>query len=210
MTSPRDPALVIASANDHKVREIREILTPLLPGFDLERIVSMADFDVPSPVEDALTFEGNALIKAHVVAESTGLPALADDSGLVVNAMGAAPGIFSARWSGKHGNDRGNLRLLLAQIADLRDEDRGAQFVCAAALVRPGHKSITTEGIMRGVMAREPRGNHGFGYDPAFVAEGQNVTNAELSSEQKNAISHRAKAIREMAPHIAKVLREGV
>lgn len=204
MSRPR-PLLVLASGNEHKVEEIRAILTPSLPGLDLSRIASMTEFGVDSPVEDALTFEGNALLKARAVTAATGLPALADDSGLTVDAMGGAPGIFSARWSGGHGDDAGNLELLLAQVSDLKEEDRGAQFVCAAALALPDGKSVTTEGIMRGVLATQPRGKNGFGYDPAFIADGYRVTNAELSAEEKNQISHRAKAMRDMAPHIAKL-----
>ncbi len=204
--SAGSPALVLATNNDHKLREILEILGPLLPGSDLSRIVTMAEFNVPSPVEDALTFEGNAVLKARAVAEATGLPALADDSGLVVDVMGGAPGIFSARWSGKHGDDRANLNLLLNQIADLKDEDRGAQFVCCAALALPEGSVTTAEGIMRGSMARKVTGRNGFGYDPAFIPEGMTVSSAELTPDQKNAISHRAKAMAAMAPKIAESL----
>lgn len=208
MTTSQQPLLVLASSNEHKVEEIRAILAPSLPDLDLSRIVSMAQFDVSSPVEDALTFEGNALIKAQAVAAATGLPALADDSGLAVDAMGGAPGIFSARWNGNHGDDVGNLKLLLAQISDLKQEDRGAQFVCAAALVLPNGESVTTEGVMRGTLATVPRGKNGFGYDPAFIADGYQVTTAELSAKQKNQISHRAKAMRAMAPHIARLVNQ--
>ncbi len=208
MTTSQEPLLVLASSNEHKVEEIRAILAPSLPDLDLSRIVSMAQFDVSSPVEDALTFEGNALIKAQAVAAATGLPALADDSGLAVDAMGGAPGIFSARWNGNHGDDVGNLKLLLAQISDLKQEDRGAQFVCAAALVLPNGESVTTEGVMRGTLATAPRGKNGFGYDPAFITDGYQVTTAELSAKQKNQISHRAKAMRAMAPHIARLVNQ--
>lgn len=200
------PALVLATNNQHKVEEMRAILAPLLPEVDLSSIVSMSQFDVPSPAEDALTFQANALIKARAVARATGLPALADDSGLAVDAMGGAPGIFSARWSGTHGNDVENRDLLLAQIADLKERDRGAQFVCAAALVLPDGSQFTTEGIMRGRLIYEARGENGFGYDPIFVADGYEVTNSELSPTQKNSISHRAKAMRAIAPRLAQIL----
>ena len=207
MTAPA-PLLVLATANDHKVLEMRQILAPLLPGIDPERIVSMTQFDVPSPVEDAATFQGNAAIKARAVADATGLPALADDSGLSVDAMNGAPGIFSARWAGAHGDDAANLNLLLDQIADLRDADRGAQFVCAAALALPGGAIEAAEGVVRGTLIREPRGTGGFGYDPAFVPDGFEVTSAELTAEQKNAISHRGRALAALAPAIRKALRD--
>ncbi len=200
------PRLVLATTNDHKVDELQAILAPHLPGISAEEIVSMSKFDVPSPVEDAVTFEGNSLIKARAVAEATGLPALADDSGLAVDVLGGAPGVFSARWCGRHGDDLENLRLLLAQIEDVRDEDRGAQFVCAAAIAMPDGRYDTAEGIMRGHLIREPRGDGGFGYDPAFVANGFDVTTAELTAAEKNAISHRGKAFEALAPKITDLL----
>lgn len=200
------PILVLATANDHKIREIREILAPLLPGIDPSRIVSMSQFDVESPIEDELTFEGNALIKARAVACATGLPALADDSGISVDALGGSPGVFSARWSGTHGDDRANLELLLAQLADVKEPDRGAAFVCAAALALPDGTSRTAIGILRGRLALTPSGNGGFGYDPAFIPEGMNATTADISVESKNAISHRSRALKGIAPTIAELV----
>lgn len=200
------PVLVLATANQHKLDEMRAILAPLLPGVEPEQIVSMAQFDVPSPAEDALTFAGNAEIKARAVADATGLPALADDSGLSVDALNGAPGIFSARWSGNHGDDRANLELLLAQLADVRDGDRGAQFVCAAALALPNGPVEVTEGVVRGTLIREAHGSGGFGYDPAFVPEGFDVTAAQLTAEEKNRISHRSRALAAIAPRLRAAL----
>jgi XTP/dITP diphosphohydrolase len=141
----------------------------------------------------------NALLKAREGAVHTGLPTVADDSGLAVDALNGMPGVFSARWSGRHGDDAANLSLLLAQISDVDDPHRGARFVCAAALVLPGGEELTVTGEMVGQLVRAPRGSGGFGYDPIFVAEGQTVTNAELSPAAKDAISHRGKAFRALA-----------
>lgn len=201
-----DFRLVLATGNQHKVDELFAILSPLLPGLTIDQIATTHDFDVDEPVEDAASFEGNALIKAHALAEVSGLPVIADDSGLVVDVMGNAPGIFSARWAGKHGADKENLSLLLHQLADLRDEDRGARFVCAAALVTPSGDEFVEVGQMVGSLIREPRGTGGFGYDPIFMPAGYEVTNAELSPEDKNAISHRGKAFRALAPKIVEAL----
>lgn len=202
----KPPVLVLATANEHKVTELRQILTPLLPEIDPEQIVSMAQFRVPSPVEDSLTFEGNALIKATTVAEATGLPAIADDSGIVVDALGGSPGVFSARWAGEHGNDGANCALLLAQLADVRDEDRGAAFVCAAALALPDGRSEVAEASLVGRLAHKQRGANGFGYDPIFIPEGHQVTTAEMTAEEKNAISHRGRAFTALAPRIQELL----
>lgn len=198
--------LVLATRNEHKVGELRAILAPLLPQLDPADIVGVSEFDIPEAVEDEVTFAGNALIKARSVAQATGLPAIADDSGICVDAMGGAPGVFSARWCGVHGDDDANLRLLLAQMSDVPDRHRGAEFFCAAALVEPDGGETVCEGVMRGVLLREPRGEGGFGYDPIFRADGQSVSNAELTPEQKDAISHRGKAFRALAPEIARVL----
>ena len=150
-----------------------------------------------------MTFAQNALIKARAVCEATGLPAIADDSGIAVDVMGGAPGIFSALWSGVHGADAANLALLLAQLEDIPDEHRGAAFVCAAALVLPDGTEVVREGRMEGRIARAAAGAGGFGYDPIFVPEGFDVTTAELTAAQKNAISHRAKAFTAIAPELA-------
>lgn len=195
--------LVFASHNAHKRDEVWAILEPLLPGWDSADLASARDFDVPAPVEDGVTFADNALVKARAVCAATGLAAVADDSGLAVEVMGGAPGIFSALWSGKHGADEDNLRLLLAQLEDIPDGQRGAAFVCAAALVTPEGLEVVREGRMEGRIARGPVGAGGFGYDPIFVPTGYDVTAAELTATQKNAISHRGQAFRELAADIA-------
>ena len=190
---------VLATRNPHKVAELRAILLPLLPG---AQIVGAEAFDVPEPVEDEVTFAGNALIKARQLAEATGLLALADDSGVCVDAMGGAPGVFSARWCGRHGDDAANLELLLAQMADVPERHRGASFVCAAAMAAPDGREEVAEGIMRGSLLFAPRGENGFGYDPIFRPEGLSVSSAELTPERKEAISHRGKAFRALAARI--------
>lgn len=191
--------LVLATRNPHKVAELRAILLPLLPGAE---IVGAEAFDVPEPVEEEVTFAGNALIKARQLAEATGLLALADDSGICVDAMGGAPGVFSARWCGRHGDDAANLELLLAQMADVPERHRGASFVCAAAMAAPDGREEVAEGIMRGSLLFAPRGENGFGYDPIFRPEGLSVSSAELTPERKEAISHRGKAFRALAARI--------
>lgn len=202
----RRPRLILATRNSHKLDELRDILVPLVPGLEPQDIASAAEFDLPEPVEDAVTFAGNALIKARHIAEYAGVPAVADDSGLCVDVLGGAPGIFSARWSGSHGNDRGNIELLLAQLADIAPDHRGAHFACAAALVMPDGREWVREGIMRGTLRFEPVGDNGFGYDPIFQPEGHEVTAAQLSSDQKNAISHRGRAFQALASLVAEVL----
>jgi len=191
--------LVLATRNPHKVAELRAILLPLLPG---AQILGAEAFDVPEPVEDEVTFAGNALIKARQLAEATGLLALADDSGICVDAMGGAPGVFSARWCGRHGDDAANLELLLAQMADVPERHRGVSFVCAAAMAAPDGREEVAEGVMRGSLLFAPRGENGFGYDPIFRPEGLSVSSAELTPERKEAISHRGKAFRALAARI--------
>lgn len=195
--------LVLATRNEHKVGELRGILLPLLPDLDL---VGANAFDLPEPVEDEVTFAGNALIKARQIARETGLIALADDSGICVDAMGGAPGVFSARWSGRHGDDDANLELLLHQMSDVPDRYRGAEFRCAAALVTPEGQEIVEEGVMRGSLMRERHGVNGFGYDPIFRPDGLAVSSAEITPAEKDAISHRGKAFRALAPHIVRAL----
>jgi XTP/dITP diphosphohydrolase len=198
--------VVLATRNHHKVEELRTILADVCSEFHLE-IIGLDDYpDAPDVVEDGVTFEENALLKAASAAAVTGLPALADDSGLAVDVLGGAPGIFSARWSGGEG-DRANLELLLAQLSDVRDEHRGAAFVCAAALVLPDGRGAVELGRFPGVVAREPRGTGGFGYDPIFVPNGSGRTLAEYPAEEKNAVSHRALAFRALAPHLKEHLR---
>jgi len=191
--------IVLATRNAHKVGELHAILEDVIFGLDLQ-IVGVGEFpDVEDVVETGVTFAENATLKAVAVAQATGLPALADDSGLAVEVLGGSPGVFSARWAGTHGQDRANLVLLLAQLADVPDEHRSAAFVCAAALAMPGGSVVVREGRMPGTLAREPRGSNGFGYDPILVVDGDSRTAAELSTQEKNAISHRGKAFRALA-----------
>jgi XTP/dITP diphosphohydrolase len=175
-------------------------------------VVGAADVGARPPVEDGVTFAENALIKARALARQTGLVALADDSGLCVDVLGGAPGVFSARWAGAHGDDVANLQLLLDQLADVPPEHRGAQFTCAAAMVTPDGREHVEIGVLRGQLAGAPRGANGFGYDPVLVPDEQPawatepVTCAELSAEEKNAISHRGHAFRALAPAVAAAL----
>lgn len=212
--------IVVATHNEGKLAEMRRILAEDL-GPDAARVelVSAGALHLPDPVETGVTFEENALLKARDVARRTGSPAVADDSGLIVDVMGAAPGILSARWCGHHGDDAANNALLLAQLSDIPDDRRTARFRCAAALVVPGESvdasgmhtiaSETVEiGDMTGHLLREARGNNGFGYDPLFVPDEQSgdLTSAEMTPEQKNTISHRGKALRKLAPAVAALL----
>ena len=173
-------------------------------------VVNAAAAGAPDVAETGVTFAENSLLKARAVAEATGLPAIADDSGLAVDVLGGAPGIFSARWSGRHGDDVANLNLLLAQLSDVPDSFRGAAFVCAAALAVPGPDGIAREtveyGQLEGALLREPRGEGGFGYDPVLRPSGLDRSCAELSSEEKNAISHRGHAFRALLPAIVEAL----
>ncbi|MGJ9529360.1 RdgB/HAM1 family non-canonical purine NTP pyrophosphatase [Actinotignum sp. GS-2025a] len=197
--------VVVATGNAHKVTELRNILAPWLQEIEL---VSGAEFAVSEPVEDGTTFAQNALIKARAYARATGLPAIADDSGLCVDILGGAPGIFSARWSGHHGDDAANRQLLLAQLADVGPANRGAHFHCAAALVTPEGREEVREGEMPGSLLTAERGSGGFGYDPIFAPAGYSRSNAELSPEEKDAISHRGKAFAQLAPVLVQVLAE--
>ena len=191
--------IVLATRNDHKVVEMSRILADAGCGVEL---VGLSKFpEAPEPAETGTTFSENALIKARSAALATGLPALADDSGICVDALHGMPGVLSARWSGRHGDDVANVMLLLGQLSDVPDYRRGAEFVCAIAFVEDDREHIVEAG-MTGTLTREVRGSGGFGYDPVFVADGQSVTNAELTPEQKDAISHRGKAIRQIAPFL--------
>ncbi len=219
---PDGARLVLATHNRGKLAELRAILAAELdahPGLALapEQIVSAGDVGATEPVEDGVTFAENALVKARALVAATGLPAVADDSGLAVDVLGGAPGIFSARWAGRHGDDVANLELLLAQLRDVRPEHRGAAFVCAAALVTPDGREVVRTGEMRGVLLDAPRGENGFGYDPVLepteqpgaVSSGAGSARrsaAELSPAEKNAISHRGTAFRALAPEIVAAL----
>ncbi|AEW94297.1 hypothetical protein SCATT_19260 [Streptantibioticus cattleyicolor NRRL 8057 = DSM 46488] len=196
--------LVLATRNAHKVTELRAILTGA--GLAVELVGADAYPEVPDVKETGVTFAENALLKAHALAGATGLPAVADDSGLCVDVLGGAPGIFSARWAGRHGDDEANLRLLLAQLADIADDHRAAHFACAAALALPDGTQRVVEGRLEGTLRHTPAGTGGFGYDPILQPLGESRTCAELTAEEKNAISHRGKAFRALAPVVAELL----
>lgn len=210
-----DARLVIATHNRKKLVELRTILAGA--GVDLPDggLVTSGEIGAPEPVEDGVTFAANALIKARAVCAATGVPAVADDSGLAVDVLGGSPGIFSARWAGRHGDDQANLDLLLAQLSDVGPDHRTAGFVCAAALVTPDGTEEVRTGEMRGVLTQSPRGTNGFGYDPILVPDEQSPspkgtpgsrTAAELDPTEKNAISHRGKAFRALAPLVVRAL----
>ncbi len=202
--------VVLATRNRHKLDELRAILLATGVVSDVSGLVAVADLggamDPGEVVESGVTFHQNALLKAHAVAAASGLPALADDSGICVPVMGGAPGIFSARWAGHGRGDEANVDLLLDQLQDVPDEHRGAWFTCVAVLAWPDGREHTAEGRMTGRLIREPRGGGGFGYDPIFVPDGQTRTCAELDPSEKNAISHRTRALVALAPAIADVL----
>jgi XTP/dITP diphosphohydrolase len=192
--------LVLATRNEAKLAELRRILDPLVAV----EVVGLADVPAYREVpETGATFEENALIKAREAAVRTGLPAVADDSGLAVDALNGMPGVLSARWAGSAASDAANLRLVLEQIADVPDARRGAAFVCAAVLVTPAGTERAVCGTMTGSLLRSPRGTNGFGYDPIFVPDGDTRTTAEMSPAEKDAISHRGRAFRALAPLIA-------
>ena len=200
--------LVLATHNRHKVVELRRILADAGLG-DIE-VLSADDLPgLPDVAETGTTFAENALLKAHAVAAATGLPAVADDSGLCVAVLGGSPGVFSARWAGRHGDDRANLELLLAQISDVPDDRRVGWFMCAAALALPDGREHVAEGRLNGSVVRAPRGTNGFGYDPVFVPEGETRTTAELSDGEKDAISHRGRALRALVPVVRDLLGAG-
>lgn len=188
--------LLLASRNGKKLRELRQVVADAgIVGLEIVGLDEVPAFEeLP---EDAPSFEGNALIKARQGYERTGLPCLADDSGICVDALNGMPGVLSARWSGRHGDDPANTALLLAQISDTPDERRGGEFVSACALA-DGTGERTVRGTWRGTVLREPRGDGGFGYDPVFLPEGSDRTAAELTAEEKNAISHRARALAQL------------
>ncbi|MET8470502.1 RdgB/HAM1 family non-canonical purine NTP pyrophosphatase [Streptomyces sp. NPDC006422] len=197
--------LILATRNNGKIVELRSILADA--GLPHELVGADAYPEVPDVRETGVTFAENALLKAHALAKATGLPAVADDSGLCVDVLGGAPGIFSARWAGKHGDDKANLDLLLAQLSDIDDDvHRGAHFACAAALALPDGTERVVEGQLRGVLRHAPAGSGGFGYDPILQVEGDTRTAAELTAAEKNAISHRGKAFRALVPAIQDLL----
>ncbi|HUR74109.1 MAG TPA: RdgB/HAM1 family non-canonical purine NTP pyrophosphatase [Sporichthya sp.] len=193
--------LVLATRNHKKLAELRRILDDA--GLAVELAGPEVFAEVPDIAETGQTFAENAMIKARAVAEATRLPAVADDSGLCVDALNGMPGVLSARWAGRHGDDEANLDLVLGQLADVPDERRGAHFACAAALALPTGEGEVVSGEIYGVLLRERRGQNGFGYDPIFRPDGFELTTAELSAAEKDAISHRGRALRALVPHIA-------
>jgi XTP/dITP diphosphohydrolase len=188
--------ILLASRNPKKLEELRRILAPALPQLQVIGLAEVAPYDeVP---ESGATFADNALIKAREGHRHTGLPTVADDSGLTVDALNGMPGVLSARWAGSHGDDEANLRLVLDQVRDVPDERLGAAFVCVVAYV-DDRGELLAEGRMPGRLVRAPRGSNGFGYDPIFQPAGHERTSAELSVAEKDAISHRGQALRALA-----------
>ena len=198
--------VVLATRNEAKLRELSRIL-----GAEI-RLHGLEEFPgAPEVAETGATFEENALLKARAIAAYTGLPAVADDSGLCVDALNGMPGVLSARWAGQHGDDQANLDLVLAQVGDVPDERLGARFVCAAALAVPAQRQLrewVVTGEVAGRLIRVPRGSGGFGYDPIFLPDGFSQTTAEMTPEAKDAISHRGRAFRALVPFITGELHD--
>ena len=214
--------VVLASRNQGKLRELREILRNRIVGLNVETdVVDAASIDAPDVPETGVTFAENSLLKARAVAESTGFIAIADDSGLSVEVLHGAPGIFSARWAGEHGDDTANLTLLLGQLRDISDEHRAAKFCCAASLAVPsalGGYEAVEYGELPGTLLHAPQGDGGFGYDPIMMPVELNGDNAlydgayadqscaQIPAEIKNSISHRARAFEALVPHLQQAL----
>lgn len=192
--------LVLATRNKGKIEEVQRLISQHAPHIHLR---SVSEFDLDDVEETGTTFEENALLKASTIARQTGLPALADDSGIAIDALGGAPGVFSARWSGVHGDDRANVAKVLKELEEVSDSERGAQFVCVIALALPNGRHLTVRGEVSGIVRRSPVGEYGFGYDPIFQPSGFDITTAQMDPETKDSISHRGKALRDIAPKIA-------
>ncbi len=199
--------VVLATHNAKKLVEMRRIISEADLGIKVVGLSEVASY--PEPEETERTFEGNALLKARAAALATGLPALADDSGLEVGVLNGMPGVRSARWAGPGASDEANLTLLLTQLADVPDADRTARFVCAMALVLSDGREHVEFGDMPGRIAQRAEGTNGFGYDPGFIAAGLDVTNGVLTASEKDAISHRGKAVRAMVAYLAGLNKEG-
>ena len=194
-------SIVLATRNAHKLQELDRILKNA--GVDVELLTVDHFPGAPEVEETEDTFEGNALLKARALATFTGIPAIADDSGLCVDALNGSPGILSARWSGASENvDVENMNLVLSQTADTPEGERGAQFVCAAAYVHPDGTEVVVRGTVEGHLLTAPRGTNGFGYDPIFVPNGFAITTAEMTSEQKDSMSHRSQALAKLVAQI--------
>ncbi len=197
--------LLLATRNKGKIEEFRRILEDIAAGqielVGLDQFPNLHDVD-----ETGTTFEENALLKAREMCEASGIPAIADDSGLCVDYLNGDPGIFSARWAGSHGDDKANTAKVLASLADVPDEKRGAHFICVAALALPDGRTHVEEGKFEGWILHEPIGDQGFGYDPIFRPDGYAISSAQMSAEEKDAISHRGKSLRAIAPHVITLL----
>ncbi len=197
--------LVLATRNQGKITEFRRILDALAPGaielIGVDQFPDLVDVD-----ETGSTFEENSLLKARYTCQATGLPAIADDSGLCVDALNGDPGIFSARWAGTHGNDQANLEKVLDQLKAVPDEKRTARFMCVASLVLPDGREQVAEGRFEGHILHAPVGENGFGYDPIFQPLGLSISSAQMSAEEKDLVSHRGKSLRSIAPHVIQLL----
>jgi XTP/dITP diphosphohydrolase len=197
--------LVLATRNQGKIIEFRRILDALAPG--AIELIGVDQFpDLVDVEETGSTFEENSLLKARYTCQATGLPAIADDSGLCVDALNGDPGIFSARWAGSHGDDQANLEKVLAQLKDVPDEKRTAHFMCVASLVLPDGREEVAEGRFEGRILHAPVGENGFGYDPIFQPLGLSISSAQMSAEEKDLVSHRGKSLRAIAPHVIQLL----
>lgn len=197
--------LVLATRNQGKITEFRRILDALAPGaielIGVDQFPDLVDVD-----ETGSTFEENSLLKARYTCQATGLPAIADDSGLCVDALDGDPGIFSARWAGAHGNDQANLEKVLDQLKGVPDSQRTAHFMCVASLVLPDGREQVAEGRFEGHILHAPVGENGFGYDPIFQPLGLSISSAQMSAEEKDLVSHRGKSLRSIAPHVIQLL----
>jgi XTP/dITP diphosphohydrolase len=193
--------VLLATRNAKKLVELQRILdTAGISGIEILSLNDVPEY--PEAPETGATFEENAHAKARDALQATGLPSIADDSGLEIDALNGMPGVLSARWAGGHGDDTANLELVLSQLGDVPDERRGAAFVSAVALVVPGHQDVIVRGVWPGRIVRKPLGTNGFGYDPIFVPEGETRTSAELESDEKDRISHRGRALDLLLPHL--------
>jgi XTP/dITP diphosphohydrolase len=201
IAGPTQIALVLATGNAGKQREIQQMLGD---AFDVKTLKDIPD--VPEIIEDGDTFVANAIKKARTVCNHTGLPTLGDDSGLEVDILNGAPGIFSARFAGVNATDEANNRKLLNALRGVSDDQLGAQFHCVMALALPDGRTETSEGIWRGRIVRNPRGSNGFGYDPLFFVPSHTCTSAELSTPEKNTLSHRGRALRNMLPRLLAIM----
>ncbi|GAB2677966.1 non-canonical purine NTP pyrophosphatase [Nocardia goodfellowii] len=200
--------VLVASRNAKKLKELRRILDEAgIAGIEIVGLDDVPPY--PEAPETAPDFEGNALAKARDGAAATGLPCVADDSGIEVDALNGMPGVLSARWSGRHGDDAANNALLLAQLTDVPDERRGGRFVSTCALVVPGGEELVVRGEWPGIIGREPKGENGFGYDPLFFPDGGELSAAQLSPAEKDAASHRGRALRQLLPALSALAREG-